>query len=177
MRKQRRKWIHCLQNLDIIIFSVDISAYDLGVFEDDKINVMQEDLQLMGSICGSRWLRQTVVLVCFNKVDSLQRKLAYRPFDDYFEDFDSDRLNLDDVMAYIERKFLSVNQFKPKDMIQVCFTEMTDDKNLGQAAFAALRTCVKIKEFYDSKEEKATQATGCIQPLRFTQCLVSRFRR
>ena len=176
-RKERRKWIHCLQGLDVIIFSVDISAYDLQMFEDDNINVMQEDLQLFESICKSRQLRKTVVLLSLNKVDSLQRKLAIRPFDDYFEDFDSDRLNLEDVMAYIETRFLDVNIYKPKDMIQVCFTEMVDDKNLGMAVFAALETCVKIKESYDEKEAHNNQVRKGIQPLRFKQWLASRFRR
>lgn len=175
--KERRKWIHCIQNLDVIFFSVDVSAYDLSVFEDDKFNVMQENLEIFDNICKSRWLRKAVVLLCFNKVDSLQRKLAYRPFDEYFEDFEGDRLNLEDVMAYIETRFVNLNDFRPKDMIQVCFTEMTDDKNLGKAAFAALRTCVKIKDFYDEKEKRETQAGGCLQPLRLKQWLVSRFRR
>lgn len=175
--KERRKWIHCIQNLDIIIFSVDISAYDLVVFEDDRINAMQENLDIFDNICKSRWLRKAVVLLCFNKVDSLQRKLANRPFDDYFEDFEGDRLNLEDVMAYIETKFVSLNDFKPKDMVQVCFTEMIDDKNLGKAVFAALRTCEKIKGFYDEKEKNETQASGCLQPLRLKRWLVSRFRR
>lgn len=176
-RKERRKWIHCIQNLDVIIFSVDISAYDMGLFENNKVNVMHENLKLFDNICKSRWLRESVVLLCFNKVDSLQHKLAHRPFDEYFEDFEGDRLNLEDVMAYIETKFVSLNDFKPKDMIQVFSTEITDDRNLGEAVFAALGTCVKIKEFYDNKEKVDAQATGHLSPSRLKQWLVSRFRR
>ena len=180
-RKERRKWIHCIENLDIIIFSVDTSAYDTGIFEDDKISVMQENLAIFDNICKSRWLRKAVVLLCFNKVDSLQRKLAYRPFDDYYEDFNGNNLSLEDVMAYIETKFVSLvaDSNKPKDMVQVCFTEMTDDRNLGQAVFDALSICVKIKEFYDNKDKEdnkkrvaAAQVTGgggCLSPLRLVK--------
>lgn len=81
-------------------------------------------------------------------------------------------------MTYMETKFMKLVDSKPKDMVQVCFTEMTDDRNLGKAVFEALSTCVKIKEFYDDKEGKVgVQATGCLSPWRLKRWLVSRFRR
>lgn len=177
-RKERRKWIHCITSVDVIIFSVDISAYDQSVYEDEKSNVMQEDLHLFNSLCKSIFLRRAILLLFFNKVDLLQRKLATRSFNDYFADFDGDRLNLEDVKTYIANKFMRLNDHKPKNMTHVCFTNMTeDDKSLGKAAFTALQTCVKIKESYDNENKQTydTQAMESSQPSRFKQWFASKF--
>lgn len=142
---ERNKWVLCFENTDAIIFLVDISAYDRFLYEDDEVNMMQEDLTLFYFICNSRWFLKTNMILFFNRIDSLQRKLATRPIKNYFPDFDGDILSLEAVKAYIATRFVSLDD-RPEKTIQICFNDMTDDTSLGKSAFAALERSMKLKE-------------------------------
>ncbi|KAJ1334385.1 hypothetical protein BSLG_007540 [Batrachochytrium salamandrivorans] len=54
-RSERKKWIHCFENVTAIVFLVAISEYDQVLVEDETVNRMQEALTLFDSICNSRW--------------------------------------------------------------------------------------------------------------------------
>ncbi|CAB4475151.1 unnamed protein product [Rhizophagus irregularis] len=49
-RSERKKWIHCFENVTAIIFLVAISEYDQLLMEDETVNRMQEALTLFDSI-------------------------------------------------------------------------------------------------------------------------------
>jgi guanine nucleotide-binding protein G(i) subunit alpha len=40
-RSERKKWIHCFENVTTILFLVAISEYDQLLFEDETVNRMQ----------------------------------------------------------------------------------------------------------------------------------------
>ncbi|MCP9264692.1 Guanine nucleotide-binding protein subunit alpha [Dirofilaria immitis] len=52
-RSERRKWIHCFDNVESIIFITAVSEYDQVLFEDETTNRMIESMQLFSSICNS----------------------------------------------------------------------------------------------------------------------------
>ena len=45
-RNERRKWIHCFDNVTAIIFIVASHEYDLMLREDTNVNRMHESLKL-----------------------------------------------------------------------------------------------------------------------------------
>ncbi|KAI9631078.1 hypothetical protein KEM48_013336 [Puccinia striiformis f. sp. tritici PST-130] len=49
-RSERKKWIHCFENVTAIVFLVALSEYDQMLYEDDSVNRMQEALNLFDSI-------------------------------------------------------------------------------------------------------------------------------
>lgn len=154
-RLERQNWVHYYENVDVVIYPVDISAYDLYYdefyyFNDERarINMMTEALQVFESICNSRRLHDKPMILFFNRVDSLQRKLATSPFAKYFPDFDDDPMSLKAVKAYIAMRFWSLHE-RP-EYVQVCFTDMVNDTSLGKAAFAALQRSLKLREVEDS---------------------------
>jgi len=67
-RSERKKWIHCFENVTAIVFLVAISEYDQMLYEDESINRMQEALVLFDSICNSRWFVRTSIILFLNKV-------------------------------------------------------------------------------------------------------------
>eukprot|EP00478_Filoreta_tenera_P000352 GABV01000352.1.p3 GENE.GABV01000352.1~~GABV01000352.1.p3 ORF type:complete len:110 (-),score=48.38 GABV01000352.1:361-690(-) len=73
-RNERRKWIHCFENVTSIIFVVAISAYDQVLFEDDQTNRMHEALKLFNEICHSHWFHGTSIILFLNKNDIFQEK-------------------------------------------------------------------------------------------------------
>lgn len=68
-RSERKKWIHCFENVTAIVFLVAISEYDQMLYEDESINRMQEALVLFDSICNSRWFVRTSIILFLNKVN------------------------------------------------------------------------------------------------------------
>lgn len=87
-RSERKKWIHCFENVTSILFLVAISEYDQLLFEDETVNRMQEALTLFDSICNSRWFVKTSIILFLNKIDRFKEKLPISPMKTYFPDYE-----------------------------------------------------------------------------------------
>ncbi|KAL5350045.1 hypothetical protein V496_05657 [Pseudogymnoascus sp. VKM F-4515 (FW-2607)] len=123
-RSERKKWIHCFENVTTILFLVAISEYDQLLFEDETVNRMQEALTLFDSICNSRWFTKTSIILFLNKIDRFKEKLTVSPMKNYFPDYEGG----DDYSAacdYILNRFVSLNQHEAKQ-IYTHFTCATD---------------------------------------------------
>jgi len=82
-RSERKKWIHCFENVTALVFLVSLSEYDQMLYEDESVvcvfifpwslhllifqsqNRMQEALTLFDSICNSRWFVKTSIVRFF----------------------------------------------------------------------------------------------------------------
>ncbi len=123
-RSERKKWIHCFENVTTILFLVAISEYDQLLFEDETVNRMQEALTLFDSICNSRWFIKTSIILFLNKIDRFKEKLPISPMKNYFPDYEGG----DDYAAacdYILNRFVNLNQHESKQ-IYTHFTCATD---------------------------------------------------
>lgn len=77
-KSERRKWIHCFQDVTSILFLVSLSGYDQCLVEDrDAVgdlflvsfvahlpsqNQMQDAMTIWDSICHSQWFKQTSIV-------------------------------------------------------------------------------------------------------------------
>jgi guanine nucleotide-binding protein subunit alpha len=91
-RSERKKWIHCFENVTAIVFMVAISEYDQVLVEDESVNRMQEALTLFDSICNSRWFVKTSIILFLNKIDLFKEKLSKSPMGKYFPDYNGELL-------------------------------------------------------------------------------------
>lgn len=66
-RNERKKWIHCFENVTAVIFVAAISEYDQRLFEDGNTNRLDEALKLFDEISNSRWFKNTSLLLFLNK--------------------------------------------------------------------------------------------------------------
>jgi G-protein alpha subunit len=57
-RNERRKWVHCFENVRAVVYLVGLSGYNQCLFEDASVNRMQESLKLF------RQVRVCIVWVC-----------------------------------------------------------------------------------------------------------------
>ncbi|GIQ89333.1 guanine nucleotide binding protein (G-protein), alpha subunit, partial [Kipferlia bialata] len=66
-RNQRRKWIHCFEDVTAVIFVASASAYDQVLEEDGQTNRMEEALRLFDEMCNSRWFYKIPFILFLNK--------------------------------------------------------------------------------------------------------------
>jgi hypothetical protein len=58
-RSERRKWIHCFQDVTAVLFLVGLSGYSQGMLEDPRANQMKDAMALWDGVCSSEWFKQT----------------------------------------------------------------------------------------------------------------------
>ncbi|KNC98921.1 hypothetical protein SpCBS45565_g07365 [Spizellomyces sp. 'palustris'] len=127
-RSERKKWIHCFENVTAIVFLVAISEYDQVLVEDETVNRMQEALTLFDSICNSRWFIKTSIILFLNKIDLFRDKLPTSPMSKYFPDYAGQ--DYDSACEYILNRFVSLNQSDQKQIYThfTCATDTTQIK-------------------------------------------------
>ncbi|KAJ1917730.1 guanine nucleotide-binding protein subunit alpha [Mycoemilia scoparia] len=129
-RSERKKWIHCFENVTAILFLVAISEYDQVLIEDETVNRMQEALTLFDSICNSRWFIKTSIILFLNKMDLFSEKLPKSALKDYFPDYDGPEGDVSAASSYILKRFVSLNQSDTKQIYThfTCATDTTQIK-------------------------------------------------
>jgi hypothetical protein len=58
-RSERRKWMHCFQDVTAVIFCVALSEYDLKLYEDDSTMRMDDSVKLFKEVCNNKWFKGT----------------------------------------------------------------------------------------------------------------------
>ncbi|CAK9010246.1 Guanine nucleotide-binding protein alpha-1 subunit [Durusdinium trenchii] len=79
-RNERKKWIHCFDNVTAVIFVAAISEYDQVLYEDQTMNRQEEALNLFREMCTSTWFKDKSMILFLNKRDVFRKKLQYVPF-------------------------------------------------------------------------------------------------
>ena len=124
-RSERKKWIHCFENVTSIIFCVALSEYDQVLLEEsnqvctewtadlpiaDKWqNRMMESLVLFDSVVNSRWFMRTSIILFLNKVDLFKAKLGRSPLQVYFGDYSGGN-DVNRAAKYLLWRFNQVNR-------------------------------------------------------------------
>ncbi|KAJ3480212.1 hypothetical protein NLJ89_g12295 [Agrocybe chaxingu] len=128
-RSERKKWIHCFENVTALVFLVSLSEYDQMLYEDESVNRMQEALTLFDSICNSRWFVKTSIILFLNKIDLFAEKLPRSPLEDYFPDYTGGN-NYDAACDYLLHRFVSLNQSAATKQIYAHYTCATDTQQI-----------------------------------------------
>ncbi|KAL3112473.1 hypothetical protein niasHT_015958 [Heterodera trifolii] len=123
-RSERKKWIHCFEDVNSVIFVAAISEYDQVLFEDETTNRMIESMRLFESICNSRWFINTSIILFMNKKDLFAEKIKFISIRTCFKEYDGPQ-TYDDSIAYIRSKYeaLNANLRKTIYVHQTCATD------------------------------------------------------
>lgn len=138
-RSERKKWIHCFENVTAVLFVCAISAYDQVLYEDDTTNRMQESLTLFDEICNSHWFRDTSMILFLNKRDLFEEKITKVPLNLFFQEYQGAN-NYDEANEFIRQQFESKNT-NPDKQIYTHLTCATDTNNIS-AVFNAVKDIV-----------------------------------
>ncbi|XP_058972851.1 guanine nucleotide-binding protein G(o) subunit alpha-like [Pocillopora verrucosa] len=127
-RSERKKWIHCFEDVTAIIYCVALSAYDLTLQEDETTNRMEESLKLFESIVNNRWFVETSVILFLNKKDLFEEKISTSPLTICFPDYSGPN-TYEAGCLYIRKQFEAKNLNDEKE-IYVHLTCATDTDNI-----------------------------------------------
>jgi len=146
-RSERRKWMHCFQDVTAVIFCVGMSEYDKKLFEDEMTNRMHEALKLFKDICNTKWFADTAIILFLNKQDLFEKKIKTVPLTVCFKDYTGDN-SFKDAAQYIEDQFLAQNE-NSKKLIYVHLTCATDTDNIT-VVFKAVQDIILNKVMNNS---------------------------
>ncbi|KAL7750911.1 hypothetical protein RI367_003490 [Sorochytrium milnesiophthora] len=128
-RSERRKWINCFQNVTAIIFVAAISEYDQTLYEDERVNRVQESRELFGSICNSPWFVKTPLILFLNKVDLFREKVPVSSPKRFFPSFPDPLPDIACAERFFQRLYEGMNKREEKQ-VYTHFTCATDTKQI-----------------------------------------------
>lgn len=145
-RSERKKWIHCFENVTSIIFCVALSEYDQVLLEESSQNRMMESLLLFDSVVNSRWFIRTSIILFLNKVDIFREKLSRSPLGNYFPDYSGGN-DVNKAAKYLLWRFNQVNRAHLN--LYPHLTQATDTSNI-RLVFAAVKETILNNALRDS---------------------------
>jgi len=131
-RSERKKWIHCFENVIGVLFCVGISAFDQTLHEDNVTNRLHEDLKLFHDICISKWFTTTAIILFLNKADLFKEKLAQgKSLSEVFPEF-TGGTKYSVSVNFLKEKFVDINDPATgrKKNIYCHITTATDTDNI-----------------------------------------------
>ncbi|KAG7489222.1 guanine nucleotide-binding protein subunit alpha-14-like [Solea senegalensis] len=147
-RSERRKWIHCFENVTSIIFLVALSEYDQVLAECDNENRMEESKALFKTIITYPWFQRSSVILFLNKTDILKEKIVYSHLSTYFPEFTGPQQDPGAAQEFILKMYQEQNPDKDKTLYNH-FTCATDTENIRFVFVAVKDTILRhnLKEF------------------------------
>ncbi|KDQ51103.1 hypothetical protein JAAARDRAFT_199327 [Jaapia argillacea MUCL 33604] len=131
-RNQRQAWAPYFEDVNAIIFLAPVSAFDLVLAEDSRVNRLEDSLLLWKSVVSNKLLAGVNIILFLNKCDLLQAKLdAGVRLNDHMVSYGDRPNDYDSVSKYFRNKFgLLHQQYTPnKDReLYIHFTSVTDTK-------------------------------------------------
>jgi len=105
-RSERRKWLHCFDDVTSVIFLAALDEYDMTLEEDNITNRLEESLRLFGEVTGSTFFQPVSWILFLNKCDVFEEKIKKIPLNQYFKDIsDKEPMNFETSCMYIQKKY------------------------------------------------------------------------
>ncbi|CAG2176719.1 unnamed protein product [Oppiella nova] len=145
-RSERRKWIHCFENVTSIIFLAALNEYDQRLFECDhscEQNRMEESQALFKTIITCEYFISSSVILFLNKTDLFDEKIQMSHLVDYFPEYDGPTRNADTAREFIRNMYLALNPYSDKQ-IYSHFTCATDTDNIKKVFEDVKHTILQI---------------------------------
>jgi len=136
-KSERKKWIHCFDNVKAVIFVASLACYDELMFEDNTTNAMIDSLNLFEKVLNLQWFDDTSMILFLNKDDLFQNKIINidKPLSMAFPELNNKpNFNSNDYETckkYIIFKFHQKNKHPQTKRIHPHVTTATDKNNVA----------------------------------------------
>ncbi|XP_063146980.1 guanine nucleotide-binding protein subunit alpha-15-like [Candoia aspera] len=109
-KSERRKWIHCFENVIAMIYLASLSEYDQSLEENNTENRMRESLDLFRTILELPWFWNTSIILFLNKVDILEEKILSSDLAAYFPSFPGPKQDVHAAKHFILEMYSDIFQ-------------------------------------------------------------------
>lgn len=128
-RSERRKWIHCFQDVTAMLYVTAISEYDQRLLEDGSVYRLCESLELFEELVNSVWFRNQAIIIFLNKVDLFKKKLPKSPLNRLFPNYTHGGADPDAAITFLADEFRSKNKIPGRSFF-IHPTTATDTDNI-----------------------------------------------
>jgi len=125
-RSERKKWMHCFDEVTGVIFVVSLIAYNQALYEDESTNRMTESLELFKKTFvredGQENFKNSCIVLFLNKNDLFVEMIKDYPITKCFPEYKGE-LTEEDQYNYIRTKY--EDQFENRDIFvhRTCATD------------------------------------------------------
>ncbi|GLI73109.1 hypothetical protein PoHVEF18_001319 [Penicillium ochrochloron] len=124
-RSERKKWIHCFEGVQCLLFMVALSGYDQCLVEDQNANQMHEAMMLFESLVNGEWFKRKPIILFLNKMDLFKGKLEISKISKHFPDYTGSNTDFDAAVRYFSDRFRGINRIPDRE-IYIHRTNATD---------------------------------------------------
>ncbi|ETN41952.1 uncharacterized protein HMPREF1541_03891 [Cyphellophora europaea CBS 101466] len=124
-RSERKKWIHCFEGVQCLMFMAALSGYDQCLVEDVNANQMHEAFMLFESLVNGEWFKDKPIILFLNKIDLFREKLKKSPISAHFPDYQGPDNDEEAAKQYFANRFKAINRNSARE-IYINFTNATD---------------------------------------------------
>ncbi|CAL1567681.1 unnamed protein product [Knipowitschia caucasica] len=104
-RSERRKWIHCFENVTSIIYLSALSEFDQTISENQTDNRLMESLSLFKTILSYSWFQESSTILFLNKTDLLEEKIPQSHLNTYFPQYTGPKCDAEAAKQFIRQMF------------------------------------------------------------------------
>lgn len=124
-RSERKKWIHCFEGVQCLLFMAALSGYDQCLVEDVNANQMHEAFMLFESLVNGEWFKDKPIILFLNKIDLFREKIRKSPISAHFPDYTGNDNDEEAAKNYFANRFRAINRNSSRE-IYINFTNATD---------------------------------------------------
>uniref|UniRef100_A0A3B4FDV9 Guanine nucleotide-binding protein subunit alpha n=1 Tax=Pundamilia nyererei TaxID=303518 RepID=A0A3B4FDV9_9CICH len=128
-RSERKKWIHCFENVTSIIFLAALNEYDQVLYESENDNRLQESLALFKTITSWQWFQESSIILFLNKTDLLEEKIQHSHLASYFPEYTGPRQDAERAKKFILNMYVERHVGRHK-ALYTHYTCATDTENI-----------------------------------------------
>jgi len=134
-RSERKKWIHCFDNVTCVLFIVSIAEYDQVLEEDRTTNRMYESMELFDEIANNQYFKNTPFIIFFNKHDLFLEKISKKGIKEIFPEYQGSDNSPNDSLDFLIEKYLSLSKTSRKKRHLYTHTTTATDTQLINKVF------------------------------------------
>jgi GTPase SAR1 family protein len=136
-RNERRKWIHCFEDVTAVVFVCSLAEYDQHLEEDESVPRILETFELLSETFNSEYLRNSTKLLFLNKQDLFSEKIkSHIPITCRFPEYSGDLEDVDASLDYIRKQFME--RVSSVRGVTIHVTSATDATNIKKVMDACV---------------------------------------
>ncbi|XP_059924836.1 guanine nucleotide binding protein (G protein) alpha v1 [Gadus macrocephalus] len=143
-RSCRTKWLSCFDSVQVLLFVITLSGYDMTLMEDPSVSRLTESLELFTAVCDNVMFRNTTMILFMNKTDLFREKILYsgRHLRFYLPSYQGADRDVDAAALHVAAMFVACSDRRGAPVFHH-FTTATDTANIQVVFQVAVDQIIK----------------------------------